>query len=350
MDLYPLKFKPRMVEKIWGGRKLETVLGKPLPPGKPVGESWELYDFPPGVVEKSADWVSAEVSNGPLAGRTLHALLAEFGADVHGDVPLIPAAASDVGQFPILIKYLDAREDLSVQVHPDEAYARSHPGAHLKTEAWYVVQSDAGSRILKGLRPGVTRERFEQGIRDGSVESLINAVPVRDGQCHFLPSGTVHALGAGALVAEVQTPSDTTYRVFDFDRVEPATGKPRQLHVAEALDCIDFASPPAAEPPRSHVAGMFTTVSRLVTCPYFKLEKVRFTEGVEEPVPYDEPVVWMMLQGEAEVRTKGGGATRFARGDTLLLPAAMREPVIKTLSDCAWLEVTFPTSYSQGMH
>ncbi|CAA9441249.1 MAG: Mannose-6-phosphate isomerase [uncultured Phycisphaerae bacterium] len=343
MDLYPLKFKPRLVEKIWGGQKLQTVLGKPLPPGKPIGESWELYDFPPGVVEKSGGWVSAEVANGPLAGRSLHALLAEFGADVHGDVPLLPVAGSAVGQFPILIKFLDAREDLSVQVHPTEAYARSHPGAYLKTEAWYVVQSDAGSRILKGLKPGVGREPFERAIKDGSVEALITAIPVRDGQCHFLPSGTVHALGAGALVAEVQTPSDTTYRVFDFDRVEPATGKPRQLHVAEALDCIDFGGAAAPEQPRSHVAGMFTTVSRLVTCPYFKLEKVRFTEGVEEPVPYDEPVVWMMLQGEAEVRTKGGGATRFARGDTLLLPAAMREPVIKTLSDCAWLEVTFPT-------
>ncbi|MDB5295407.1 MAG: phosphomannose isomerase, partial [Phycisphaerales bacterium] len=120
-------------------------------------------------------------------------------------------------------------------------------------------------------------------------------------------------------------------------------GKSRALHLAQALDCIDFAAGPAPEQPRSHVGGTFTTVTRLATCPYFKLEKVRFTEGVEEPVPYDEPVVWMMLEGTAEVRTKGGHVTRFARGDTLLLPAAMREPVIKTLSDCVWLEATFPT-------
>src|SRR5688500_5581476 len=120
--LYPLKFKPRLVEKIWGGRKLETVLGKPLPPGSQVGESWELYDFPPGVVGHGQEWVSAEVTNGPLAGRTLHQVIEEHGRAVHGDIALLPG-----GQFPILIKYLDARENLSVQVHPDAAYADRHP-------------------------------------------------------------------------------------------------------------------------------------------------------------------------------------------------------------------------------
>jgi len=342
-DLYPLKFKPRFVEKIWGGRKFETVLGKPIPAGKPIGESWELFDFPPGVVEQSGGWVSAEVANGPLAGRTLHALLAEYGAAIHGDVPLLPVPGSKVGQFPILIKFLDAREDLSVQVHPDEAYARSHPGAHLKTEAWYVMQHDAGARILKGLVSGVTREKFERAIAAGTVETLINAIGVRVGDCYFLPSGTVHALGAGILVAEVQTPSDTTYRVFDFNRIEKETGKPRTLHVQQALDCIDFSGKPEAKQERSHVAAMHTTVSRLVTSPYFKIEKVRFAEGVDEAVPYDEPVVWMMMEGRAELRTKSGEFTSITRGETILLPAAMKEPRIKTLSDCVWLEVTFPT-------
>lgn len=341
-DLYPFKFQPRFVEKIWGGRKLQTVLAKQLPANKPIGESWELYDFPPGVVEGSSEWVSAAVSNGPLAGKSLHELLKTYGQDIHGDVPLLPVAGSDVGQFPILIKYLDAKEDLSVQVHPDDAYCKNNAGAHLKTEAWYVLQHDAGSRLLKGLKPGVTRDQFEQAIRDGTVESLIKPVPAKDGMCAFLPSGTVHALGAGILVAEVQTPSDTTYRVFDFNRIEASTGKPRKLHIGEALDCIDFSGGPEPKQERSHVGGMFTTVSRLVTCPYFKLEKVRFTEGVEEPVPYDEPVVWMMLEGKAEIRVKGGQTVQFTCGDTLLLPAAMNEPIIKTISDCVWLEVTFP--------
>ncbi len=338
VPLYPLLFRPRFVEKIWGGRKIETVLGKPLPAGKQVGESWELFDFPPGVVDGSADWVSAAVANGLLAGRTLHAVVAEYGPALMGRVPLAPQ-----GQFPILIKYLDAREDLSVQVHPDQAYADANPGAHLKSEAWYVLQQDEGSRLLKGLASHTNRERFAAAIGAGTVEGHINAVRVKPGDCHYLPSGTVHALGAGILVAEVQTPSDTTFRVHDFDRVDATTGKPRTLHVEQAMACIDFDAPPAADPPRAHAAGVHTTVSRLVDCPYFRLEKVRFGEGVEQPVPYRDPVVWMMLEGRAEVRVDGQPAVTVARGDTVLLPADLRNPVLRTLADCVWLEVTFPT-------
>jgi mannose-6-phosphate isomerase len=345
MPLYPLKFKPRFVEKIWGGRKIETVLGKALPPGKPIGESWELYDFPPGVVDQSSGWISAEIANGPLAGRTLHSLVEEFGVELLGDVQ----AVGPHKQFPILIKFLDAKEDLSVQVHPDEAYAAAHKEAHLKTEAWYVVENDPGSRIYKGLRPGTTREGFKSAIEKGVCEEHLTAIPVKEGQCFFLPSGTVHALGAGILAAEVQTPSDTTFRVYDFNRIEPATGKPRTLHVDQALECIDFSATPDPEQRRQHVAGFHTTVTRLCSSPYFKIEKVRFSEGVEEPVPYDEPVVWMMLEGEATVRVDGvKEPTHFKRGETVLLPAKMKNPVIKTMKDCVWLEVTFPTKPEIG--
>ena len=342
MPLYPLKFKPRFVEKMWGGRKLETVLGKALPPGRNVGESWELYDFPPGVVDGSGEWVSSEIANGPLAGRSLHWAVGEFGRELYGDVPL--CGPRDRGQFPVLIKFLDAREDLSIQVHPNCDYAAAHPDACVKEEAWYVIQSDPGARLLKGLRPGTTREAFRRAIEQGTVEQHVNEVAGRPGASFHLPSGTVHALGAGMLVAEVQTPSDTTFRVYDFNRTDPSTGKPRALHVEQALQCIDFCGTPPQPQPRSHVAGFFTTVSRLVTSPSFKLEKVRFTEGVEEPVPYDQPVVWVMLQGEATVRVKGlKEPTHFRPGETVLLPAAMDQPVIKTLTDCVWLEVTFPT-------
>jgi mannose-6-phosphate isomerase len=346
--LYPLKFKPRLVEKMWGGRKIETVLGKPLPPppqAKLIGESWELYDFPPGIVDGSADWVSAQIANGALAGRTLHSVIEEFGRAVYGDVPLI----GPHGQFPILIKYLDARENLSVQVHPDSSYAATHPGTHLKTEAWYVIQNDPDAKLYKGLKPAVTRERFKDAITAGTVEELINTIAVKPGQCFYLPSGTVHALGAGVLVAEVQTPSDTTFRVFDFNRIDPSTGRPRDLHVSQALECIDFDRRREAPQPRGHVGGLFTTVSRLVTSPYFKIEKVRFTEGVEEPVPYDEPVIWMILEGQAQVKIDGiREPIPFAKGDTVLLPAEMRNPVIKTKTDCVWLEVTFPTKPEVG--
>ena len=340
MSLYPLKFRPRMLEKMWGGRKIESVLGKPLPPEKPMGESWELYDFPPGVIDGSADWVSSEIANGPLAGRSLHWAVGEFGRDLYGDVPLL----GPHGQFPLLVKFLDAKEDLSIQVHPDANFCRDHAGAHLKCEAWYVLQADPGARLLMGLKPGTTRETFREAIERGTVEAQVNTVPVKAGDCYYLPSGTLHALGAGALVAEVQTPSDTTFRVYDFNRIDPSTGLRRKLHVDDALKCIDFSGKPLPKQPRAHVAGFFTTVSRLVSCNYFKIEKVRFTEGVEEPVPYDEPVVWIMLEGRAELRTKGSREpTPIAPGETVLLPAGMKDPVLKTLTDCAWLEVTFPT-------
>jgi mannose-6-phosphate isomerase len=343
--LYPLKFKPRFVEKMWGGRKVETVLGKKLPSDKPYGESWELYDFPPGVIDGSKDWVSAEIANGPLAGKTLHQLVTQFGKDLHGDVKLV----GEAGQFPILIKFLDAKEDLSVQVHPDAKYASQHPDVHLKSEAWYVMENDPGARILKGLKPGVTKEQFKDSIEKGTCEQLIGSIPVKPGQCFYLPSGTIHALGAGILAAEVQTPSDTTFRVYDFNRVDPSTGKPRTLHVEQALDCIDFAHAPEPKQNRSHVAGLFTTVSRLVTNEYFKLEKVRMTEGVEEAVPYDEPVVWMILEGEASIKVDDvSEPTTFRKGDTLLLPAKMKNPVMKTKTDCVWLEVTFPTKPEIG--
>ena len=342
MPLYPLKFRPKFVEKMWGGRKIEAVLGKPLPPGKAIGESWELYDFPPGVVENSSDWISSEIDNGPLKGRTLHWAVGEFGRELYGDVPLCGPEGRE--QFPVLVKFLDAREDLSIQVHPDCNYVAAHPDACIKDEAWYVIQSDAGARLLKGLRPRTTREQLKRAIEQEAMEQYVNAVPAKAGASFYLPSGTVHALGAGMLVAEIQTPSDTTFRLHDFNRTDPATGKPRALHVDQALECIDFSGQSEAPQVRSHVAGYFTTVSRLVTSESFKLEKVRFTEGVEEPVPYDQPVVWVMLQGEAEVRVKGvREPTHFKPGETVLLPAAMSQPVIKTLKDCVWLEVTFPT-------
>ena len=337
--LYPMIFQPRFVEKIWGGQKLRTLLGKAIPSNQSVGESWELYDFPPGTIDGSPGWASAELTNGPLKGKTLHQLVEQFGPDLHGDVKLV----GDQKQFPILIKFLDAREDLSVQVHPPQSYADTHPGAHLKNEAWYVFQHDQDARILKGLKPGTTREAFEQSIKDGTCESLIKAIPVKDGECYYLPSGTVHALGEGCFVAEVQTPSDTTYRVFDFNRVEQSTGKPRALHVQQALDCIDFSGNELPPMPKQHTASFFTTITRLAQAPQFTIEKVRMAQGVEQAIPYTQPVVWILLSGEVELRVGDQKEKVTATtGTTILLPAKMKDPTVTAISDASWLEVTFP--------
>jgi mannose-6-phosphate isomerase len=325
MPLYPLKFRPRYLEKMWGGRKIQTVLGKELPAGKLIGESWEIFDFPPGVLDESTEWMSSEVSNGPLAGQTLHEIIREFGTQLLGTLPLVGPNK----QFPALIKYLDASQDLSVQVHPDRAYAAAHPEAHLKCEAWYIVQNDPGARLLTGLKRGVTRDSFTKAIGTGKVESLIETVPVKVGECFYLPSGTVHALGAGILAAEVQTPSDTTFRVFDFNRIDPATGKPRKLHVEQALQCIDFAAPPSPQ-----------ATPGCVACEFFSLERKRLS-GLQRLVEKSLPAVWMVLGGSGQLVVDGEDVTELSRGETILLPASLKNPTLRTVEQIELLEVTF---------
>jgi mannose-6-phosphate isomerase len=323
-------FEPMYVPKIWGGRRIgELFSQKRLPDGVAIGESWEVCDL---------ETDQSVVACGPAKGRTLEALVREWGADLIGGGTLFE------GRFPLFIKYLDAVQTLSVQVHPDAATAKRLGGnVRMKNEAWYVLRADGDAAIYRGLRKGVTRKSFEAAIAAGTVEETLNRIPVREGDCHYLPSGTVHALGAGVVVAEVQTPSDITYRVFDWNRVDETTGQPRDLHVAEALDCIDFDNATPAEQRRSHVASYWTTVTQLVSCESFKIEKVRMVEGMEMEIPYAELVVWMVLSGSGSVGWKGASEPMaFQAGDVVALPAALQAGVIKTDVDTTWLEVTLP--------
>lgn len=236
----PLVLTPILLPKVWGGRRLGA-LGKLLPAG-PVGESWELADL--GATSASGGGGQAArsvIAGGPLGGgegRTLHDAMEAWGSGLLGG-----ARATPEGNFPLLVKYLDAREHLSVQVHPSPAYAAAHAGAHLKTESWYIVAAEPGAELFIGLKPGVTRDDLARAIADGTVPGLMRSRPAVPGECHTLPSGTVHALGAGVLVAEVQTPSDTTYRLYDWTR---EYDRPvRELHIEQALACASFDEPPA---------------------------------------------------------------------------------------------------------
>ena len=224
MPLPPLRFRPILKSRAWGGRRLAR-FGKPVPPAPapPVGESWEIADLAPPV----EDGVS-RVAGGPFDGASLRDLL-----DAHRRAIL--GSAHDVdGRFPLLVKFLDAAEHLSVQVHPTAAFAARHPGAHLKTEAWVVLEAAPGARIYRGIRAGVTPDRFRAAIAGGTAVDLLVSEEVRAGDCIPLVSGLCHALGAGVMVAEVQTPSDTTFRVYDWNRNDPA----RPLHVDQAMECI----------------------------------------------------------------------------------------------------------------
>jgi len=333
--LYPLTFEPRLLKKMWGGRKLHDILGKTLPPGEPIGESWEIYDFPPGTVEGNKVWLSAAVAAGPLKGKTLHELMVSHERDLLGDVPPVGPHR----QFPLLIKFLDAKEDLSIQVHPDWKYAAAHPDAFLKSEAWYIVQSDPHARLFKGLVPGTTPEEFRHAIAEGHCERLLNTLRVKPGECYYLPSGTVHAVGAGILAAEVQTPSDTTFRVYDFNRVDPSTGSTRKLHVEQALECIHFSDPSV----KPQTADPAAEDAPLAKCEYFEIDEIHTPAGTHRPLPTGRPVIWMMLDGHASVQVRDSSdPVRFKRGDTVLLPAAMADPVLLTHGHCRWLEVRFP--------
>lgn len=310
----PLRFEPLLKERVWGGRRLES-FGLRLPPGTPIGEAWLLADLPDSFPD-----ARTPIANEPSAGTTLRAAIAADPQAILGD-----AAPSDEGGFPLLLKLLDARENLSVQVHPTPSYVRCHPGCHVKSEAWIVLEAAPGAVIYKGLRPArqsrLDAETFRRRVADGSVIDDLEAIEVRPGDCHYLPSGTCHALGAGILVAEVQTTSDTTFRVFDWGR----TG--RELHLDSAVECIFDGSIEAGA--EDAILSTVTLVStgvrrtRLCTTPHFAIDRVAApgaSEGgtVEFPAARTPRAV-MQLSGTFDL---GGGAPPLVAGRAALLPAA----------------------------
>ncbi len=297
MEVYPLKFKPIFKQRIWGGQKLREYFGKDIPAGEKIGESWELADLPQ---DKSI------IANGPLAGMNINQALAEYPREITGDEDF-------KGNFPLLIKFLDAEDVLSVQVHPDDETCRRTGKGDPKTECWYIIKTAPGAVIYKGVKQDVTKEQFAEAIKKGSVAELLNNVEVQQGQCHFLPSGTAHAIGAGLLIAEIQRPSDTTYRVFDFNRVDEH-GKARQLHIEDALESIHFGED-ANELP-------VTTVGRLVECEYFIIDKGHQTRGGERLESTGQMRVVMIVNGDGRFETEGQESVNFNSGDTILLPAA----------------------------
>jgi mannose-6-phosphate isomerase len=334
---YPLLFSPIYKEKVWGGRTLEK-LGRSLPGDrhKLIGESWELVDL--ASTSASGGGGGAErskIDNGALAGQTLHSVIQREHQAVRGHLPL-----SDSGGFPVLLKYLDARQNLSVQVHPSPGYAAQHEDAFLKSEAWYIVDAAPGSVIYKGIKPGVTPEQLREALKtntDEAVVPLMIEVPVKPGDCHYLPSGTCHALGAGLLVAEVQTPSDTTYRVYDWGR------KGRELHIEQAIACITFGPPEVGQYEINRVLSESPAkMTRRVVCEFFRIDELKAPAGYEDRIGGPEPSAVMVLAGQVVITPASGETTTMKAGDSALLPAAMKEATLRADSDTTLLHVTFP--------
>ena len=334
MPLYPLLLEPIYKEKVWGGRTLER-FGRSLPGGaeQGIGESWELADLastsPSGGGGAAA---RTRIRNGPLIERTVGEVVEEFGSLVTGSLESGPS-----GAIPLLLKYLDARENLSVQVHPSPEYAARHPDAHLKSEAWYVVDAEPGAVLYKGVVEGTERGEFEEAVREGTVADLLIRVPARPGDCHYLPSGTCHALGAGILVAEVQTPSDTTFRVYDWDRTD------RELHLEEALECIDLAPPDTDPYEPGTTTGAGDAVARdLVECEHFSIREWTVLREGEVAWDAEEMSVLMLVEGEAVLRWGNDHVPSLVirSGDTVLLPAALERTSLDARSDVKLLEIT----------
>jgi len=303
--LYPLRFEPILKEMIWGGRRLATVLHKPLGAGTHYAESWEIADHRDDV---------SRVAEGPLAGASLRDLVRAGGEEILGP------ALGRRDQFPLLVKFLDAHQVLSVQVHPDDTLGRRLANDNGKTEAWVVVHAEPGSLIYAGLRQGVTRADFAAACESGEVEPLLHRFEPRAGDCILIPAGTVHAIGAGVIVAEIQQMSDATFRIYDWGRVG-SDGNPRPLHLAEALESTNFeAGPvgPCAVDPEPIAGGVR---ERLARCPSFALERLRLTGPASVGTPERFTIV-IGLGGSADVQG-GGISTPLEFGQTLLLPAAL---------------------------
>ena len=318
---YPLIFEPIFKERIWGGRDLEKYYKKNLPKDKRVGESWEISDRPGDV---------SVVANGPLAGRSLRWLMENNAAALLGSQNPAPA------RFPLLIKIIDAQDKLSLQVHPPAAVA-ARLGGDPKTEMWYVAYAGPSAELYVGLKPGVTRAEFERKIACGTVAECFHRIPVKSGDSVYLQSGRVHALGANIMIFEVQQNSDTTYRVFDWNRVD-ASGKPRELHVAQSLESIDFNDFEPGLLPSKFVTDNQGEVRKLVNNDLFTVCVRELGKG--QSMKYAGGRMRILGMVEGQLRQSGGGQEiDRGPGQFSLLPASLAEATLTADSAATFLEI-----------
>ena len=307
------------MERIWGGRKLGALFGKNLPVDKRIGESWEIVDRPEA---------QSVVACGPLKGKTLHELWTQYREPTFGNV-------ADAPRFPLLIKLLDAREKLSLQVHPPENVARKL-GGEGKTEFWYVAAADPGAKLFLGFREPIMREQFEKALRNGTAADYVHKISVKPGDVAFLPAGRLHAVGAGNLLIEVQQNSDTTYRVFDWNRLDDR-GKSRQLHIEQALQCIDFDD---VRPKMVESRGEVLIKDALFEIQKWDLDHAR------DVAPLGQFAVVCCLTGQlacANVDPSTGLRTSLAPGEFFLVPAQLQDRQLKPLAArTTLLRVTIP--------
>ncbi|MCM4154365.1 mannose-6-phosphate isomerase [Arenibacter sp. N53] len=321
MNLYPLKFNPILKERLWGGTKLKDVLGKPIE-NDITGESWEL-----SAVEGDV----SVVANGDLSGASLQELINKYPKELLGN-----SVVERFGkEFPILIKFIDAKQDLSIQLHPNDDLAKKRHNSFGKTEMWYIMDADKGAELIVGFNKDVTKEEYAKSIEEDTLLDLLNYESVKEGDTFFINTGKMHAIGAGVLLAEIQQTSDITYRVFDFNRKDK-NGNLRELHTDLALDAIDYTKKADFKVKYSNKKD---SVNNMVSCPYFNTNILELTKDLELDVEKrDSFTIYMCVGGKATISNEFGSVS-IEKGETTLVAAQSKIINIITTS-AKLLEVT----------
>ncbi len=318
--LYPLKFTPIYKDKIWGGNKIETVLNKDFGDLPNCGESWELSGVEDNI---------SVVSNGLLAGNSLDELIEVYMGDLVGD-----QVFDNFGiEFPLLIKFIDANDDLSIQVHPNDKMSKKRHNAFGKTEMWYVMQADQGSKLQSGFNQEVDQDKYLFKLEHNELTDILNFEEVTAGDVFFIPAGRVHAIGKGILLAEIQQTSDVTYRIYDYDRRDDQ-GNPRELHTELVLDAIDYKLIPEY---KTRYQPKLNDSVELVRCNYFTANLLDLDRVVEKDfIKLDSFVIYICLEGEVQIETESGSEA-VQKGETILIPASIENVLLKPASASAKL-------------
>ncbi|HCD52775.1 MAG TPA: mannose-6-phosphate isomerase [Balneolaceae bacterium] len=324
IELYPLKFDPILKEKIWGGTKLGTVLDKPTGDSENMGESWEISGVEGNI---------SVVSEGDLKGRTLVELINEYKGELIGEH--VYEKFGD--KFPLLIKFIDANDDLSIQVHPDDELAQKRHNSFGKTEMWYVVDAEEGATLISGFKKQTNKEEYLRIFEEGNLTDILNSEDVVNDDVFFLPAGRVHTIGKGLLIAEIQQTSDITYRIYDFDRVDK-NGVGRELHVEEAVDAIDYSFYENYKTSYDRSAK----IDEIGRCQYFVTNRLLTDELIERDYSdIDSCIILMCLQGSGTIDFDGGSVT-YELGDSILIPNSIKNISIDPSSNSKLLEVKIP--------
>jgi len=321
-ELYPIKFETVLKEKVWGGNALVSRYNKNSAKSEKIGESWEI---------SAVAGNQSVISNGFLAGNNIEEIIEVYMGDITGD-----AIYEKFGnEFPLLIKFIEAHEDLSIQVHPANELARERHNAYGKTEMWYILESEKESKIYTGFREGVTREMYQASIMDGALANLLNIEHPETGDTFFTPAGRVHAIGAGTVLVEIQQTSDITYRIFDWNRKNTGKEK-RDLHTDLALDAIDFNETGKNKIRKQPVLNNSVN---LVNCEFFNTSLLRFNKPLNKEYYFvDSFVVYICTEGEFQI-CWDGEAESVLKGETVLLPAMIKEVVLKPKGEAQVLEI-----------